>query len=177
MSRIGKKEINIPANTTVTVGSGEVTVKGPLGTLSKKVVPNVSIENTGTIVKVTPRGNSVQDRALWGTYASHIINMIQGVNEKYKKQLEIIGVGYRVELRGNTLVLNLGFSHQVHLTAPEGIDLHVEKNTIIVSGIDKETVGQFAAVVRSHKKPEPYKGKGIRYQGEEIIRKEGKKKS
>ena len=175
MSRIGKKEIAIPEKTDVTVSEGMVTVKGPHGTLSRGIVRNVEVTVVDGNVKVNPVGNSLLSRSLWGTYASHIINMIQGVNEKYQKQLEVVGVGYRVELQGNKLVMNLGYSHTIELIAPEGIEITVEKNIITITGIDKEVVGQFAAVVRSKRKPEPYKGKGIRYVGEEVIRKEGKK--
>ena len=175
MSRIGKKEITIPAKTEVTVDGGVVTVKGPLGELSRNLVPNVSIKVDDGVATVHPADNSIRSRALWGTYASHMINMVQGVNQKYVKELEVVGVGYRVELKGSTLVLNLGFSHPVEMAIPEDIEVAVEKNAITISGINKESVGQFAAEVRDKKRPEPYKGKGIRYKGERVRRKEGKK--
>ena len=175
MSRIGKNAITIPEKTTVTLTDGVISVKGPLGELSRPVHEAVNIAVTDTDVTVTPANNSKLARSLWGTFASHIINMIGGVNEKYTKQLEVHGVGYKVELAGNTLKLSVGYSHPVELPVPDGIEVAVEKNTITVSGIDKEQVGQFAAVVRATKKPEPYKGKGVRYVGEYVRQKQGKK--
>jgi large subunit ribosomal protein L6 len=150
-------------------------VKGPLGELSREVHPlvKVAVEEEG--VKVDPTEESIQGRALWGTFASHIRNMIHGVNEPYKKTLILEGVGYRMAVEGSDVVLNVGYSHQVRLKIPEGVKVEVQKNEMTISGIDKEMVGQFAANVRAKKKPEPYKGKGLRYSDETIIRKQGKK--
>lgn len=175
MSRIGKNTITIPANTTVAVTDGMLTVKGPLGELSKPVHSMVAVAVENNEVKVTPVNNSKLSRSLWGTYASHVLNMITGVNEKYEKQIELHGVGYKVEMQGNAIKLNVGYSHPVVMDVPEGIEAKVEKNLITISGIDKEAVGQFAANVRAVKKPEPYKGKGLRYVGEYVRQKQGKK--
>jgi len=176
MSRIGKQNINIPSGTEVAVQNGEVTVKGPKGSLSRMFRPDVSIVVEGNEVALSPaKSGSVQARALWGTYASHIKNMVRGVSEPYVKTLIIEGVGFKVEVQGKKLTMNLGFSHPVELEIPEGLTVTVEKEKITVSGIDKENVGHFSATVRSKKKPEPYKGKGIRYEGEIVRRKQGKK--
>jgi len=176
MSRIGKKPIEIPAKTEVTLSGNIITVKGPLGELSKVVrtdAVNISIEDN--VINLSPKNDTQETKALWGTFGSHIKNMIAGVNQEYVIKLIIEGVGFKADLQGNTLVMNLGFSHQVKLEVPKGITCKVEKGEVTISGIDKEVVGQFAAVVRSNKKPEPYKGKGIRYSDEIIRRKEGKK--
>jgi large subunit ribosomal protein L6 len=176
MSRIGKKPIEIPAKTEVTLSGNVLTVKGPLGELSKVIrtdVIEVSIEDKA--VNLTPKNESLETKALWGTFGSHIKNMVAGVNQEYVIKLLIEGVGYKADVQGTTLVMNLGFSHQVKLEVPKGITCKVEKGEVTISGIDKEVVGQFAAVIRSKKKPEPYKGKGIRYSDEVIRRKEGKK--
>jgi len=152
-----------------------LTVKGPLGGLSKPIHSSVTIAVDGSDVRVSPVNTSKLSRSLWGTYASHVINMIAGVNKKYQKQLELQGVGYKVELQGKHMKLVVGFSHPVMVAIPEGIDVAVEKNLMTISGIDKEAVGQFAANIRAVKKPEPYKGKGIRYVGEYVRQKQGKK--
>lgn len=175
MSRLGKNAIRIPDKTTVAVTDGVLNVKGPLGELTKPVHSQVAIAVEGDSVRVSPTNNSKLSRSLWGTYASHVINMIRGVNEKYAKGLELQGVGYRVELAGKHLKLSVGFSHPVLIDIPEGVEVTVEKNLIKILGIDKEKVGQFAADVRAIKKPEPYKGKGIRYAGEYVRQKQGKK--
>jgi len=175
MSRIGKQKIEIPAKTEVIIADGVVTVKGPNGTLSKEMKPNILIEIKDNKILLTPKDETIETRSLWGTYASHIINMIKGVNSSFSKQLIIEGIGYKVAVVGSNVVLNIGFSHPVNIKIPEGIKVLIEKNVINVSGIDKEAVGQFAAVIRSRKEPEPYKGKGIRYIDEVIKRKEGKK--
>jgi len=175
MSRIGKNSVTIPDKTQVAVELGVMTVKGPLGELSKPIHEAVTVTVEGGEVKVAPNNNSKLARSLWGTFASHAANMIKGVNEKYKKQLEVRGVGYRAELAGKELKLQIGFSHPVIMQVPEGLEVTVEKATISVSGIDKEKVGQFAAEIRAMKKPEPYKGKGIRYVGEFVREKQGKK--
>lgn len=175
MSRIGKQEIKIPAGTEVSVSDDVVTVKGKGGTLTKTVHSAVKIAVENGVVTVTPTNNSKLARSLWGTYASHIKNMIAGVNTPFVKKLQVEGIGYRAELSGKNLKLLVGFSHPVMVEVPDGITAAVEKNIISVSGPDKEAVGQFAASVRELKKPEPYKGKGIRYEGEVVRMKQGKK--
>lgn len=173
MSRIGKQPITIPSGVEVNVSNGVCTVKGPKGTLTRKVADDVAFAIEGNAVTLSPKNDDA--RALWGTYAAHLLNMIEGVTKGFEKKLEIEGVGYRANAQGNKIVLSVGFSHPVELTAPEGIALTVEKNQITITGSDKDQVGQFAANVRAVKKPEPYKGKGIHYVGEYIIRKQGKK--
>jgi large subunit ribosomal protein L6 len=175
MSRIGKKEIVVPANTEVKMENGYFSVKGPLGSLEKQFRNNIEIKIENNTVKLTPKRNDILTKALWGTYASHILNMIEGVNKPFEKKLSVEGVGYKSEVSGNTLILSVGFSHQVKLEIPEGVKVTAEKNQITVTGIDKEAVGAFAAKTRSVKKPEPYKGKGIRYVGEVVKMKQGKK--
>lgn len=175
MSRIGKKEIKIPAGTDVAVLAGEIVVKGKGGTLKRMLHPTISLAVANGEVTVTPATNTRLARALWGTYAAHVRNMIAGVNTPFVKKLQIEGIGYKAELQGKNLKLALGFSHPVLVPVPEGITAVVEKNIITVSGADKEAVGQFAASVRALKKPEPYKGKGIRYEGEVVRQKQGKK--
>jgi len=175
MSRIGKKIIVVPNGTEITIDGSKVTVKGKLGQLERTFDPVIKIEKIEEGVKTTPENEKPFARAMWGTVASHIANMIQGVNEGFKKELIIEGVGYRAEVSGNKITLKVGFSHDVVLEIPEDLKVEVEKNTIKVSGIDKERVGWFASKIRLVKKPEPYKGKGIRYSDEVIIRKEGKK--
>ncbi len=175
MSRIGKKPIMIPAGTEVNVSEGVVTVKGKGGELKRKINPKSIVNVEGTEVIVTPADDAREALAMWGTTASHIANMIAGVNEPYEKKLIVEGVGYKVNLQGKVLVLEVGFSHKVELAVPEGLTVEVEKTEITIKGIDKELVGQFAAEVRAVKKPEPYKGKGIRYFDEVIRRKEGKR--
>jgi large subunit ribosomal protein L6 len=175
MSKIGKQIIAIPAKTEVTVNGGVLTVKGPLGVLMKPVHSLVTIAVADGKATVTPANTSKLARSLWGTYASHLKNMVAGVNTKYEKKLTLEGIGYRVELSGKSLKFVVGFSHPVLLPIPEGITVTVDKNAMAVSGIDKEAVGQFAANIRAVKKPEPYKGKGIRYEGEYVRQKQGKK--
>ena len=174
MSRLGKQPVTIPAGVEVTLADNVLTVKGPKVTLSRTVTPDVTFNIADNTVTLEP-GKTEAATALWGTYAAHLRNMIVGVTEGYTKVLEIEGVGYRAEVKGNEIVLNVGFSHPVALAIPEGITAEVVKNEIKLTGTDKEALGQFAANVRKVKKPEPYKGKGIRYQGEYIIRKQGKK--
>lgn len=175
MSRLGKQVIEIPQNVEVTFSDGTLTVKGPKATLTRDVnEKHVSVRLEGNELGFTPKETD-KGPALWGTYASHALNMIHGVTEGFEKKLEIEGVGYRAEMKGDTLVLNMGYSHPVEMKLPEGIDAAVEKNIITITGANKEVVGQFAADVRDVRPPEPYKGKGIRYQGEQIIRKQGKK--
>ncbi len=176
MSRLGKYPITIPDGIEVTRDGREIRVKGPKGELSREFREGeVDIAIDGSAITVTPKRNSKFARSLWGTYASHLTNMINGVTNPFEKKLRVEGVGYKVELSGNILVLSVGFSHKVEISVPEDIIVAVEKNEITVSGIDKEKVGKFAAQVRAVKKPEPYKGKGIRYEGEVVRMKEGKK--
>jgi len=175
MSRIGKQPIEIPTGTEVTISEGILTVKGKGGELSKKLHEDVTVKVEGTEVVVTPANETRQAQALWGTFASHVRNMVTGVNEPYTKKLSVEGVGYKVALEGSKIVLNVGFSHQVEVVIPEGVEVEVEKNVISIKGANKEVVGQFAANVRAVKKPEPYKGKGIRYSDEVVRRKEGKR--
>jgi large subunit ribosomal protein L6 len=176
MSRLGKQAIVIPSGTSVTLGErGLLSVKGPLGELSRKLRPEVRVEIEGESVRVAKQEESKFANALWGTYASHITNMVRGVNTPFEKKLVVEGVGFRVERAENQLTLHLGFSHPVAVAIPEGLTVSVEKNAITITGIDTEAVGQFAAKVRAIKKPEPYKGKGIRYGNEVVRRKQGKK--
>lgn len=175
MSRIGKKIITIPEKTTVEVVAGKVTIKGPLGVLSTNIHPSVTITQSAEGVTVAIDKVNPQTAALWGTFASHIINMIEGVNKGFTKKLIVEGIGYKADVKGNELVMALGFSHPVVMKIPEGLKAVTEKGTITISGIDKEALGQFAAGIRDWKKPEPYKGKGIRYDGEYVRRKQGKK--
>ena len=175
MSRIGKLAIPIPSGTEVGVQSGEIVVKGKGGTLKRTLHPAVSVTVEGGKVSVVPAQTTRLARALWGTYAAHVRNMIAGVNQPFIKKLQVEGIGYRAELAGNKLKLQVGFSHPVTIDVPVGITATVEKNVISISGPDKEVVGGFAAGVRAIKKPEPYKGKGIRYEGEVVRQKQGKK--
>lgn len=178
MSRIGKQQTVIPAKTEVSIAEKLVTVTGPLGTLTLAYRPEavgIKVEDGSIIVE--KKNDDLQSRSLWGTYSSELASMVAGVNKAFSKKLIIEGVGYKAEMKDNTLVLSVGFSHQVPLVVPAGVTCIVEKNTITISGTSKEHVGQFAAVVRSQKKPEPYKGKGIRYDNEVVRRKEGKKAS
>ncbi len=175
MSRIGKKGIELPPKTEVTVSGKTVLVRGPLGEISRDIREDFSIEVKEGSVSVTPKNKDIESQALWGTYTSHIVNMVSGVNKLFEKKLILEGIGYKVEVKGNTIVFALGFSHPVEILIPEGLSVSTEKNAIIISGINKEKVGGFAAYIRSLKKPEPYKGKGLRYEGEVIKMKQGKK--
>jgi len=175
MSRIGRKPINIPAGVDVTVNGCEVTVKGPKGTLSQTFKPSMNIAVEGTTVVVTRPDDEKTNRSLHGLTRTLISNMITGVTEGYKKELEVNGVGYRVQKQGTNLVMNLGYSHQVIIPETEDVKVEVPNpNAIVILGTDKQKVGQFAAEVREKRPPEPYKGKGIKYANEVIRRKEGK---
>ncbi len=175
MSRIGKKPIAVPAGVEVKLDGNTVTVKGPKGTLTQVVHPNMTVKVEGEEVLVTRPNDEKQNRALHGLTRSLIANMVTGVTEGFKKELEVNGVGYRVAKQGKTLVMNLGFSHQVKMDEIDGITIDVPgPNQIVISGPDKQKVGQFAAEVREKRPPEPYKGKGIKYADEHIRRKEGK---
>ena len=175
MSRIGKRAIEIPAGTEVTVSADTITVKGKGGTLKRAAHRMVQVKVEGKEVQVSPVGNSRLAQALWGTYAAHVRNMISGVNTPFIKKLQIEGIGHKAEVSGKNLKLALGFSHPVLVAIPEGVAAKVEKNIVTIEGADKDAVGQFAASVRELKKPEPYKGKGIRYEGEVVREKAGKK--
>jgi len=174
MSRLARQPIAFH-KAAVTVALGMLTVKGAKATLTRRVHPSVSITIEGEGVRVAPRDRSRLARALTGTFASHVKNMVQGVEKPYTKKLILEGVGYRVEMRGSELVLTVGFSHPVMLAIPADVSAKVEKNAITLESADKESVGQFAANIRRVKPPEPYLGKGIRYEGEVIRRKQGKK--
>jgi large subunit ribosomal protein L6 len=176
MSRIGKKPIAIPKGTEITVALGVITVKGPLGELKRAFDATLfDITVSEGIATVIPKVQGLATKALWGTYASHIGNMIEGVNKAFEKKLIVEGVGFRADVKGTDLALELGFSHDINMPIPAGLTIKSEKGELTISGIDKEAVGQFAAKVRSLKKPEPYKGKGVRYSDETIRRKQGKK--
>ncbi len=175
MSRIGKQEIVIPAGVKVTQNGNDVTVAGPKGTLMRTFRDDISIAVSDTAVNLNIKRNDKFSKSLWGTYASHIKNMITGVQTPYVKKLILEGVGFKSEVKGKELNFALGFSHPVIVPIPEGITATAEKNNITITGIDKELVGSFTAAVRALKKPEPYKGKGMRYEGEVIRRKQGKK--
>jgi large subunit ribosomal protein L6 len=175
MSRLAKRPIAIPQKTEVVISGSTLTVKGPKGTLEKPLHRLVSIEVGAEGVQVSPKGDTLQSRALIGTYASHVRNMIAGVNTGFTKKLLVEGVGFKWEVQGKTLNLALGFSHPVKVAIPEGLTVVADKATLTISGFNKELVGQFAADIRAMKKPEPYKGKGIRYEGEVVRRKQGKK--
>jgi|SRR3989344_2960251 len=175
MSRIGKKIIAIPDKTEVTNSGGVITVKGPLGTMSRDFTGEIAINISEKEVTLRPIRESLENSALWGTYSSHVSNMIAGVNKAFEKKLIVEGIGFKAEVKGDVLQLNLGFSHMIKVNIPKDLKVTSEKNIITVSGVNKETVGQFTAQVRALKKPEPYKGKGIRYIDEVIRRKQGKK--
>ncbi|MEK9160976.1 MAG: 50S ribosomal protein L6 [Patescibacteria group bacterium] len=174
-SRLAKKPIAIPGKVQVTSAEGVLTVKGSKATLSRAIHSSINIEVTPEGIVITPKNSSRLSHALTGTFAAHAKAMIKGVEEPFKKNLILTGVGYKVELKGKELVFAVGFSHPVALTIPEGITATVVKNTISIEGADKQAVGQFAAEIRQVKKPEPYLGKGIAYEGEVIRRKQGKK--
>jgi len=175
MSRLAKKPIVVPPKTEASFAAGIMTVKGPLGTLTKEFKPNIKVTIGPEGIVLEQAFKSLQSDALWGTYASHIRNMIAGVNKAYEKKLIIEGIGYKADVKGKDLVLNVGFSHAVTMPIPADLKVSSEKGTITISGIDCEKVGQFAAQIRAVKKPEPYLGKGIRYSDEVIRRKQGKK--
>jgi large subunit ribosomal protein L6 len=176
MSRLGKQPLTIPAGVIISIVDGVLEVKGPKGTLARAVRNDVTFNIEGDVLTIAP-GTTDLAKALWGTYAAHVRNMVKGVTEGFTKILEIEGVGFRAEVKGKDISMNLGFSHPVILEIPAGISAEIVKNVITLTGYDKDALSQFAANVRKVKKPEPYKGKGIRYRGEFIIRKQGKKAS
>jgi large subunit ribosomal protein L6 len=175
MSRIGKQEIKIPAGVEVTKSGDILQVKGPKGTLKKTFRDDIDIKIASGIITLNIKRNDKFSKSLWGTYASHIKNMIEGVQNPYQKKLILEGVGFKSEVKGKEFNFALGFSHPVIVAIPEGITATAEKNNITITGIDKELVGSFTAAIRALKKPEPYKGKGMRYEDEVIRRKQGKK--
>lgn len=175
MSRIGNKQIVIPAGVTVEVKDNFVTVKGPKGELKQQFNKELEIKVEGNSIKVSRKDDEIFSRQIHGTTRALLNNMVNGVSQEYSKKLEIVGVGYRAQVQGSKLVLALGFSHPVEVKIPEGLKVECPKNTeIVISGIDKEKLGKFASEIRLIKKPEPYKGKGIKYQGEHIRHKAGK---
>ena len=177
MSRIGKKPVAVPSGVTATIDGQLVKVKGAKGELSFEVPENVSVTHADGAISVMPRDETKRARAMWGMSRSQVANLVQGVTAGYEKKLEINGVGYKAAIAGPVLKLSLGFSHDVDYPIPQGIQITTPKPTeIVVTGIDKQKVGQIAAEIRDFRGPEPYKGKGVKYAGEFIFRKEGKKK-
>ena len=177
MSRIGKKPVLVPAGVTASVEGQTVKVKGPKGALQAVLADDVAVKLDKSVITVEPRGDSKRARALWGTSRTQVANLVAGVTKGFEEKLEITGVGYRAAVQGKQLNLQLGFSHDVNFPIPQGITIATPKPTeIVVTGIDKQQVGQVAAEIRGFRPPEPYKGKGVKYSGEYIFRKEGKKK-
>jgi len=178
MSRIGKKPVAVPGGVTASVESGTLTVNGPKGTLAMQLLDDlVKYEVAEGEIRVTPLVDAQRNRAAWGMTRTNVQNLVTGVTEGFTKVLEITGVGYRAAAQGKNLRLQLGYSHDVNFPVPEGVDVKTpDPNTVEITGIDKQKVGQVAAEIRRWRKPEPYKGKGIKYRGEFIFRKEGKKK-
>lgn len=176
MSRVGKQIIEIPAKTEVAIAAdGVLTVKGPKGELKRAFKSVIAIQVNGTQITLVPQKKDLATTALWGTYASHVKNMIKGVNEGYTEKLILEGIGYKADVSGTSLNMALGFSHPVKVEIPAGLTVTSEKGLVTILGINKETVNQFASQIRALKKPEPYKGKGFRYEKEVIRRKQGKK--
>jgi large subunit ribosomal protein L6 len=177
MSRIGKKAIAIPSGVTVTLQGQTVTVKGPKGQLAWTVSEEIEVKYEGAELTLAPRNDTTRAKGMWGLSRTLLGNMVEGVTKGYEQTLELVGVGYRAAMKGQSLSMQLGFSHDVDIPAPEGISFAVPKQTEVkVSGIDKQLVGEIAARIRRIRPPEPYKGKGVRYAGEKVRRKEGKKK-
>lgn len=177
MSRIGKKSVPIPGGVTATIDNGTLTVKGPKGTLAMGLSDLIDYKIEEGEIAINPANDGQKARSYWGMQRTLVSNLVEGVTDGFSKTLEISGVGYRAKAQGKTLKLELGFSHDVDLEVPEGLTVNTpDQTTVEISGIDKQAVGQFAAEIREYRKPEPYKGKGIKYRGEYIFRKEGKKK-
>jgi len=177
MSRIGKKPIAVPAGVTVTLDGQTIAVKGPKGQLSWTVIDDVVVKHENGEITLSPRDDSQRARGMWGLSRTLVDNMVHGVTQGFEQKLELVGVGYRAALKGDALSLQLGFSHDVEVAPPAGVTFVVPKQTeITISGIDKQAVGEIAAKIRRIRPPEPYKGKGVRYAGEKVRRKEGKKK-
>ena len=177
MSRVGSNAITIPTDVTLSHESGSVIVKGKNGELSAPLHNDVSLFIEDNVLTLTPKRETRQAKAIWGTMRATINNMVVGVSDGFKRSLQINGVGYRAAMQGNKLILNLGFSHPVEMDVPAGLKVVVENNTtVLISGADKQLLGQFASEVRAKRPPEPFKGKGVKYAEEHIVRKEGKKK-
>ena len=177
MSRVGSIAITIPADVTMSHEGGVVVVKGKNGELSAPLHSDVELKVADNLATLSPRRNTREAKALWGTMRASVSNMVVGVSEGFTRKLEINGVGYRAAMQGNKLVLNLGYSHPVEMDVPQGLSVNVENNTsVTITGADKQLLGQFAAEVRAKRPPEPFKGKGVKYADEYIVRKEGKKK-
>ena len=177
MSRVGSSAISIPADVTMSHEGGVVVVKGKNGELSAPLHSDVELKVADNLAPLSPRRNTREAKALWGTMRASVSNMVVGVSEGFTRKLEINGVGYRAAMQGNRLVLNLGYSHPVEMEVPQGLSVNVENNTsVTITGADKQLLGQFAAEVRAKRPPEPFKGKGVKYADEYIVRKEGKKK-
>jgi large subunit ribosomal protein L6 len=177
MSRVGSSPITIPADVTMSHEGGVVVVKGKNGELSAPLHSDVELKVAENLATLSPRRNTREAKALWGTMRASVSNMVVGVSEGFTRKLEINGVGYRAAMQGNKLVLNLGYSHPVEMDVPQGLSVNVENNTsVTITGADKQLLGQFAAEVRAKRPPEPFKGKGVKYADEYIVRKEGKKK-
>ncbi|MDU8912208.1 50S ribosomal protein L6 [Aestuariicoccus sp. MJ-SS9] len=177
MSRIGKQPVTLPSGVSATVSGQTVEVKGPKGTQSFSATDDVTITLDGDTITVAPRGKSKRARQQWGMTRTMVANLVHGVSDSFKKELEIQGVGYRAAVQGNVLKLNLGYSHEVNFDIPAGVTVTAAKPTeLVVEGHDKQLVGEVAANIRDWRRPEPYKGKGVRYKGEYIFQKEGKKK-
>ena len=177
MSRVGSSAITIPADVTMSHEGGVVVVKGKNGELSAPLHSDVELKVAENLATLSPRRNTREAKALWGTMRASVSNMVVGVSEGFTRKLEINGVGYRAAMQGNKLVLNLGYSHPVEIDVPQGLSVNVENNTsVTITGADKQLLGQFAAEVRAKRPPEPFKGKGVKYADEYIVRKEGKKK-
>ncbi len=175
MSRIGKRPVDLPSGVTAVTSGQTVEVKGPKGSRSFTATDDVDVKIEGNVIRVAPRGSSKRARQQWGMTRTQVANLVTGVTEGFKKELEITGVGYRAQIQGKVLKLQLGYSHDVEYAIPDGVEIACAKPTeIAISGIDQQQVGQVAAEIRAWRKPEPYKGKGVRYKGEYIFRKEGK---
>lgn len=179
MSRIGKKPVTVPSNVTATVEGNTIKVKGPKGELSFTAPETLKVAKTAAGVEITPKEDTKQARSMWGMSRTMVANLMKGVTDGYSHTLEIQGVGYKAAVKGSTITLNVGFSHEINHPIPKGVDVKLagaKQELITVSGIDKQLVGQVAAELRNYRPPEPYQGKGVRYQGEYVFRKEGKKK-
>jgi len=177
MSRIGKKSVAVPSGVTVSLEGIDLSVKGPKGELAMSFVPEVEVTFENNEISVNPVDQTKRARSMWGMQRTLVANMIEGVTNGFSKKLELNGVGYRAQMKGAALNLQLGFSHDINFPVPEGVKIETpDQTTIIVSGTDKQLVGETAAQIREYRKPEPYKGKGVKYEGEYIFRKEGKKK-
>ena len=177
MSRIGKRPVDMPSGVSASTSGQTIEVKGPKGVRSFTATDDVDLKIEENVIRIAPRGSSKRARQQWGMTRTHVANLVTGVTEGFKKELEITGVGYRAQLQGKVLKLQLGYSHDVEYAIPDGIEVACAKPTeIAISGIDQQQVGQVAAEIRAWRPPEPYKGKGVRYKGEYIFRKEGKKK-